>query len=82
MAIEVRVAGQGSVRDDGVVRDPTTVARCDVCGLEAPLVVSVGPTFACKECIRLRLDATSIAAWQLKQPGDDRGGLPWGKISG
>ena len=81
MSIEVRVTGLGTVRDGEVLRDPTTVARCDVCGNGVPLVVSVGSTFACKECIRLRLDATSIAAWQLRTPGDDRG-LPWGKISG
>lgn len=81
MSIEVRVTGHGTVRDGEILRDAATIARCDVCGGDAPLVVSVGPTFACKECIRLRLDATSIAAWQLRGPGDGAG-LPWGKISG
>jgi hypothetical protein len=81
MAIEVRISGRGSTCDDQVVPDPSVVARCDLCHQDVPLTVSLGPVFACKDCIRLRLDATSIAAWQLRDPSQS-GGLPWGKISG
>lgn len=78
MAIEVVVTGQGRSRDDVIERDAAAVAHCAVCDLDVALVVSVGPTFVCKDCIRLRLDATSVVAWQLREER----GLPWGKVSG
>jgi hypothetical protein len=81
MAIEVKISGRGTTRDEQVMPDPSVVARCDLCQQEVPLTVSLGPVFACKDCIRLRLDATSIAAWQLRDPSQGSG-LPWGKISG
>lgn len=80
MPIEVRVSGRGSAIDEVLSRDPAMVAHCDVCARDVELAVSIGVVFACKECIRLRLDATSVASWQLRA-ADDRG-LPWGKISG
>ncbi len=79
MGIEVKVAGRGRVDGEVVVHDPAVVAGCDLCGRPVDVVVSMGPSWACKECIRVRLDATSIAAWQLRDPAQ---GLPWGKISG
>jgi hypothetical protein len=78
--ITVRVAGKGSVTGEQVVRDPATVAACDVCGGQADLVVSMGAVWACKPCIRARLDATSVAAWQLRDAGGP--GLPWGTNAG
>jgi hypothetical protein len=80
MPIEVKVAGRGTMTDDQVTRDPAAVARCTLCERDVDVVVSLGPVFSCKDCIRLRLDATSVAAWQLRAEGER--GLPWGKISG
>jgi len=84
MTIEVRVGGRGRVRDGEPSLDDTTSARCDLCGEEKDVVVSVtadadGP-FGCKDCLRSRLEATTVASWLLRDPGDR--GLPWGKISG
>jgi hypothetical protein len=81
MAIEVKVTGRGSARDDQVTVDPSVVAHCDLCDRDVELVVSLGPVHGCKECIRQRLDMTSIAAWQLRSAAAGSG-LPWGKISG
>ena len=81
MAIEVRISGRGCTRDDQVTHDPAVVAHCDLCQQDVLIAVSMGSIFACKECIRLRLDATSIASWQLRDISQG-GGLPWGKISG
>lgn len=78
MSIEVRIAGKGVVKGDEATRGDTT-AHCDVCGHDADLVVSLTPgLFACRDCLRARLDATSVATWRLKDPG----GLPWGSIAG
>jgi hypothetical protein len=35
--------------------------------------------FACKSCLRGRLEAITVAMWELKAPPP---GLPWGKVSG
>ena len=82
--IEVKIAGKGSVERDGSLRaDAGTVARCDVCKAETDAVARTGPgeaPFACKACLRGRLEAMTIATWQLKDAGND--GLPWGKLSG
>jgi hypothetical protein len=77
--ITVKVAGRGSVAGEVVTRDPATAARCDACGAEVDLVVSIAGVWVCKPCIRVRLDATSVAAWQLRDGGP---GLPWGSSAG
>jgi hypothetical protein len=80
--IEVRVAGTGSVRDSHRTTDPKTEAHCDLCDTDAEVVVSTtasgGAPFACRVCLRQRLEATTIAIYELR--GSE--GLPWGKISG
>jgi hypothetical protein len=83
--IEVRVAGRGRVRAGERVADPATVARCDLCGADTDVVVSTSPDgtgpFGCKACLRGRLEAITIALYELKEPGG-QSGLPWGKLSG
>ncbi len=81
--IEVRIARRGRVRDGAATRDGAQAARCDLCGNEADAVASVsaegGGPFACKACLRGRLEAMTVGSWLLR---DDEGGLPWGKVSG
>ncbi len=83
-SIEVRVAGRGSMRDGKPRSDPSTSGRCDLCGGDADAVVSVSPdgsgAFACKPCLRDRLDAMTVASWTLRE--GESSGLPWGKFSG
>lgn len=80
--IEVRVAGSGTVRAGDKTLDPATKAHCDLCDGEDDVVVSTsvegGGPFACRACLRRRLEATTIAMYELKNSA----GLPWGKISG
>lgn len=82
--IEVRVAGRGRVADGEAMNDASTQASCDFCGESTDAVVSVGrdasAPFACKTCLRKRLEAATIALFLLDQPSGR--GLPWGKISG
>ncbi len=82
--IEVKVAGRGTVRAGEAPADASTEARCGLCGESADVVVSVTPDadgpFACKACLRGRLEAITVATWELRQPSDQ--GLPWGKFSG
>ncbi len=83
-AIEVRIGGRGSVRDGAVQRDSKAAARCDLCDADADAVASTardgaGP-FACKACLRARLEAMTVGAYLLRDPEDP--GLPWGKVSG
>ena len=79
--IEVRIAGRGRVCDGEPTEEPATEATCDLCGEEAEMVVSVAADrFACKSCLRQRLEATTVAGWLLRAPGDR--GLPWGKNAG
>lgn len=82
MAIEVRVAGRGSVRDGQKKTDAAAKAHCDLCATDSDVVVSVtadasGP-FACKSCMRSRLEAITVAVYELREGS----GLPWGKVSG
>jgi hypothetical protein len=81
--IEVRVHARGSVREGSPKPDPSMEARCDLCGATVDAVASVGPEarapFACKSCLRERLEGITVALWMLK---DAEKGLPWGKISG
>ncbi len=82
-AIEVRVHGRGSVKDGDARREPELEARCDLCKATVDAVVSVGvagPPFACKSCLRERLESVTVALFLLKEPRE--AGLPWGKISG
>lgn len=85
MTIEVRVAGRGRVRDGQKTADPEQTAHCDLCDRVSEVVVSTtsdpGGPFGCRVCLRSRLEATTIAVWQLQEAGGDTG-LPWGKISG
>jgi len=73
------------MRDGKPQEDGATSGRCDLCGEEADAIVSVTPdgssTFACKPCLRVRLDALTVAVWTLRAP-EDRHGLPWGRYSG
>jgi hypothetical protein len=90
-SIEVRITGRGSVRDGKTAKDSAMEARCDLCAQAVDAVASLsapspadaatgaGP-FACKDCLRTRLEAMTVGAWQLKEAGET--GLPWGKISG
>jgi hypothetical protein len=80
--IEVRVAGRGKVRAGEKTADANMAARCELCDTDTDVVVSTtsageGP-FACKACLRGRLEAITIAMYELR----DTAGLPWGKISG
>ncbi|RZO52733.1 MAG: hypothetical protein EVA89_31160 [Sandaracinaceae bacterium] len=82
--IEVRVAGRGKVREGTRTLDEEAEARCDLCDREVDAVASTGAEgegpFACKACLRGRLEAITLAAWELRDPSDR--GLPWGKVSG
>lgn len=82
--IEVRVAGRGKVRAGARTLDPAMKAECDLCGASTDVVVSTTPggegPFACKACLRGRLEAITLAIYELKN--DAPSGLPWGKISG
>ena len=82
--VEVRIAQRGFVRDGAPTRDGAQAARCDLCGQEADAVASVsaegGHPFACKACLRGRLEAMTVGSWLLREAGD--AGLPWGKVSG
>jgi hypothetical protein len=81
-SIEVRVSGRGSVRDGKKTTDTATKARCDLCATDTDVVVSVTPEangpFACKACMRGRLEAITVAVYELREGS----GLPWGKVSG
>ena len=82
--IEVRIAGRGFVRAGAKSQDAATEAVCDLCRSAADSVVSTGvdggKPFACKACLRARLEAITVATWELRGP--EAGGLPWGKVSG
>lgn len=83
MSIEVRIEGRGRVKDGEPHEDTGIQAKCDLCGDATDVVVSVSPTadrFACKACLRGRLEATTVAQWLLRDPREQ--GLPWGKFSG
>jgi hypothetical protein len=78
-SIEVRVTGKGSVKDGQRTNDTNTKAHCDLCQQEVDVVASVGQTFACKDCLRQRLEAMTVSSWMLREAS---GALPWGKVSG
>ena len=82
--VEVRVTGRGSLRGGKPSAEAGVEARCDLCGKQADAVASVGAAgaapFACKSCLRERLEQITVALWTFR---DEQGqGLPWGKISG
>lgn len=83
-SIEVRIGGRGSVRDGAVTRNMAEAARCDLCDAEVDAVASTtktgGAPFACKACLRTRLEAMTVGSYLLRTPEDP--GLPWGKVSG
>ena len=80
-AIEVRIAGKGVVRGEEIESNEATVARCHLCGEDCDLVASLtAEVDACRDCLRARLDASSVAAWRLREPS--KAGLPWGSIAG
>jgi hypothetical protein len=82
--IEVRVHGRGRVRGGSPEPDGSVEAKCDLCGVQTDAVASVAPEgrgpFACKSCLRERLEGITVSLFMLKEPGGP--GLPWGKISG
>lgn len=85
--IEVRIAGRGVVRDGQKTAELATRAHCDLCATDVDAVASVtaaaGGPFACKECLRQRLEAMTVATWMMREPERAAaGGLPWGKVSG
>jgi hypothetical protein len=97
-ALEVRIAGRGVVKDGQRVADPGTRAHCDLCQSDVEVAAQVTPdgrpggdglsaaaahSFACKDCLRQRLEAMTVAAWVMREPDRSQaGGLPWGKVSG
>jgi hypothetical protein len=82
-SIEVRVTGKGSVVDGQKNVDTNTKAACDLCQQETDVVASVsvagGAPFACKDCLRQRLEAMTVSSWMLRE---NTNALPWGKVSG
>jgi hypothetical protein len=81
--LEVRIAGKGSVRNEAPTANPNQVAHCDLCGADSDAVASTNEDasqFACKACLRGRLEAMTLGAWLLKSPTES--GIPWGKVSG
>ena len=79
--IEVRIAGKAVVTGDDLTEGPDVVAHCDLCDQDADLVAAlVQGLYACRDCLRARLDAGSVATWRAKEPSDK--GLPWGQIAG
>ena len=82
--IEVRIARRGLVKDGAATHDVAQGAHCDLCGEEVDAVASTssegGGPFACKACLRGRLEAMTVGTWLLRDAGD--AGLPWGKVSG
>jgi hypothetical protein len=85
MDIEVRVAGRGIVRGDQAQVDAATKAMCSLCGTESDVVSAMNAQdgsaslFACPNCLRVRLDAMSVARYRMREGGS---GLPWGKVAG
>jgi hypothetical protein len=75
--IEVRITGKGTVRGEDVSRDTTLDATCSLCNASVDAVASVGVGFACKTCLRKRLEAMTLGAYVL----DSSTGLPWGKVT-
>ncbi len=79
--IAVKVDSRGEVRDGRKTVATTTTARCDLCEQVVDAVASIGAdTYACKVCLRQRLEAITVALYELREPGTS--GLPWGKVSG
>ncbi|MEZ4225726.1 MAG: hypothetical protein R3B13_32540 [Polyangiaceae bacterium] len=82
--VMVRVGGRGTVVDGIAAEDESVTAVCDLCGQSGDATVSVSKDgdapFACKNCLRERLEAMTLSLYLLAPGGN--GGLPWGKISG
>lgn len=82
MSIEVHIAGRGRVRDGEKTVDTDQGAHCSLCGEDTDVVVSLTTdgtgSVGCRDCLRARLEATTVAAYLLQEST----GLPWGKISG
>ncbi|HMR10987.1 MAG TPA: hypothetical protein PKA88_34650 [Polyangiaceae bacterium] len=80
----VRVRGRGVVIGGVPAEDDSVTAACDLCGSEADATASVALSgeapFACKNCLRARLEAMTVSLYLFSSPAP--GGLPWGKISG
>lgn len=72
------------MRDGAAKPDAAQASHCDLCGEDTDAVASTGldggGPFACKACLRHRLEAMTVGSFLLRQPGDS--GLPWGKVSG
>jgi hypothetical protein len=76
--IEVRIDGRGTVRGSEVRQDAEVHAVCGLCGQGCSAVASVGTDlFACKDCLRERLEAMTLGAYLVSTP--ER--LPWGKLT-
>jgi hypothetical protein len=79
--IAVKVDARGKVEDGRKSIEANTVARCDLCDQIVDAVASVAAdAYACKVCLRQRLEAITVALYELREPGTS--GLPWGKVSG
>ncbi len=80
----VRVTGRGVVVGGIPAEDDSVAAKCDLCGSDADATASVAldgnAPFACKSCLRERLEAMTVSLYLFSSPTS--GGLPWGKISG
>ncbi len=85
MDIEVRVAGRGIVQGDTSKVDASVKASCSLCGCDADVVSSMTSNdgavtmYACLSCLRVRLDAMSVARYRMRDGGT---GLPAGKVAG
>lgn len=78
--IDVHISQAGSIVAGELRTDPTTVAKCTLCGRDAEAVAAIGNGTACATCLRERLDALSVARFRLCEPKSS--GTPWGKVTG
>lgn len=80
--IEVRITGRGTVHGQQANPDTDCNAVCSLCDTATDAVASVttepGSVYACKSCLRERLEAMTLGAWMLRE---DAGTLPWGKVT-
>jgi hypothetical protein len=86
-SIEVRIAKRGRVRDGVATEDAAQVAHCELCNADVDVVASTSQEgsspYACKACLRGRLEAMTLGSWLLRDPAAPaQGGVPWGKVSG
>lgn len=79
MSIEpiVVVRGRGRIEGTDMTLEPNTEAHCQSCDQDVELVVELGGTPLCTDCLRAGLDAASVGRYRLVSSS----GLPWGKVT-